>query len=117
MANFDDLEVGDKVAAPLGIDPEAVIARTVTRILKRFIELSDGSKWDHNGHPYPHQRYSTRFIRPMTEELEAKIHRQRALRYIGKANLASLTTGTISAIVGLIKDELGSELNSKGESK
>ena len=113
MSNFVNLEVGDKVAAPLGIDRDAVIARTVTRILKRFIELSDGSKWDHNGYPYPHQQYSTRFIRPMTEELETIIHRQRTIRFIERLDWNDIPTGTLSAIVGLVKDEL----EKKGEPK
>ena len=30
--------------------------RTITRIMKRFIECSDGTKWDHNGYSYPKSR-------------------------------------------------------------
>lgn len=98
-------KVGDKVAAPFGMDPDSFTVRKVERVLKRFVELNNGSQWTHDGHPYPHQQYNTRFIRPMTVELDAEIHRQRATRFLGKTNWTSLDTDTLDKIVELVRSK------------
>lgn len=46
-------KVGDKVAAPFGMGRNSITTKTVKRILNRFVELNDGSKWSHDGYPYP----------------------------------------------------------------
>ena len=42
---------GDKVMVMRGNKPTAVF--TVARMLKRYFETQDGSKWDMSGHTYP----------------------------------------------------------------
>ena len=100
----NEWKVGDKVAVPFGINPKSMVARRVERVLKRFIELNDGSQWTHTGHQYPHARYRTRFIHPMTDELEAEISRQRAIRFLEKTEWGKVGTDTTKQIVALLVD-------------
>lgn len=96
---------GDKVAAPIGMGRNSITTKTVKRILNRFVELNDGSKWSHDGYPYPHVRYNTRSIRPMTPELETAIHRQRGIRFLEKIEWGEVGTDTAERIVAILKAE------------
>jgi hypothetical protein len=101
----NEWKVGDRVAAPIGMSRNSIVARKVERVLKRFIELNDGSQWTHTGHSYPHVRYSTRFIRPMTDELEAQISCQRAIRFLEKTEWAKVGPDTTKQIVAILNAE------------
>lgn len=39
----------------------------VARVLRRFVELDDGSRWDHHGFPYPRNRSEYQRAEPWTD--------------------------------------------------
>lgn len=39
----------------------------VTRCLKKFFELEDGTRWMYTGHPYPRKAYAGRYYNPCAE--------------------------------------------------
>lgn len=53
----ESFKLGDKVAIVTrnAVAPDMY---RVSRVLKRFIETDDGSRWTHSGQPYPRQPYS-----------------------------------------------------------
>lgn len=74
------LAVGDEVAVVArGGFGRGVWIRKVSRVLKRFVELDDGTQWSHNGQPYPREHYSTRRLRPVSGALRAEARRQRVI--------------------------------------
>lgn len=65
-------KVGDKVVHVVSdrFDRYESVA-TVARVLKRFVQLDDGTKWSHYGFPYPN-RWSIRRIHLLTPEISKK---------------------------------------------
>lgn len=65
--------------------------RTVVRVMKRFVELNDGSKWDHDGHRYPRALgLIEKWIAVVDAAVLAKIHRAELWRRI-EETMAVLT--------------------------
>lgn len=101
MAEF---EIGNKVAIRgVGIDRDALQVRTVARVLKRFVELDNGSKFTHNGSVYPRQEYSSTRLLLLTPELEAEARRQSFVRFLGTRKWDSMPTETLAKIVSLVR--------------
>lgn len=60
---FEEFKEGDYVAVVgqiLGKD--IPVRRQVKRVMKRFVELNDGTKWTPTGYPYPQKTYPTQHI-------------------------------------------------------
>jgi hypothetical protein len=70
-------EVGDVVVVNGGWGTGA--PRKVKRIMKRWLELVDGTKWTLSGNPYPRGCYDREFIVHYTETLREERHRHLAL--------------------------------------
>lgn len=68
---MDELQfrVGDKVAL-ISRGWAAPELYRVARVLKRFVELDDGSRWTHLGGPYPRDSLCFMHIRPWTPQHE-----------------------------------------------
>ena len=79
---FEDIKVGEPVFVDVGNSLAFCRVSNVVRVMKRFIELEDGTKWDFHGHGYPHDTWSTRRIRRAKEEDYQKIYRQYANAFI-----------------------------------
>jgi len=63
-----------------GWDSGLSAIRKIERVTKRFIELSDGSKWTHYGSTYPRQSgWSRSWIEVATLEHEHELERKRCL--------------------------------------
>lgn len=95
--------VGQEVAITGGGMSRSHVSLTrVKRILKRFIECEDGSKFDHRGHPYPHAPYSHGYVEPATDEHREKVRRQNLVGYIerqrGENRWAKIPTDTLAKI-------------------
>lgn len=69
-----EFKEGDKVIMYENGAP--IRGRIVKRVMKRFIELNDDSKWDLAGHPYPMMAWSTKMIRPATPERVLELKRR-----------------------------------------
>jgi hypothetical protein len=52
----------------------------VTRVLKRFVELDDGSKWSPEGHQYPRAVWPSGHITAWTDKHDQAWHVLEALR-------------------------------------
>lgn len=64
----------------VGFGPGAYLS-TIKRVMARFIELADGTKWDHWGYRYPrrHDRFAAAArLRPATSESLAEFRYGRA---------------------------------------
>jgi hypothetical protein len=106
----EPFKVGDFVACLGAYDRRPYSIRKVVRVLARFVELSDGSKWDLHGHPYPRQRgYGVPSIVHATaahrdairgENLRGKI-RDAATRRDGLDGLPLDTLDKIAALMGV----------------
>lgn len=81
-----DWKVGQAVTVIGGFDYAPQSIHKVARVMKRFLELSDGSRWDHGGHPYPYQRggYHRPSIAPATNEHAVAIKRARMIDEIDR---------------------------------
>jgi len=105
--------VGQEVAVNgLGLSHTGVGIGKVKRVLKRFVELEDGSQWKHDGSKYPHESYSQRYIEPVTDEHCEKVRRQRVIRFIEKRRYDrehelwhGITTDTLYRIAALLKEK------------
>lgn len=105
--------VGQEVAVSgLGLSRTGVALSKVKRVLKRFVELEDGSQWAHNGSSYPYAPYSCGHIEPLvTDEHRAKVRRQRMIRYIEKRRRdlqplwCEISTDTLAAVAKLLSKD------------
>ena len=65
----NEWKAGQVVTVFNGFTHEPSAIRKVARVMKRFVELDDGTKWDEFGHEYPYQRgsYHRPTIKPATD--------------------------------------------------
>lgn len=63
----EQFEVGQKVAIVCRIGSVPTMHR-IKRIMKRFIELDDGSRWTHYGSPYPRRDWPGQHLTAWTEQ-------------------------------------------------
>ena len=95
-----EFKVGDKVFVfnrDAWSKNHRYIKGTVARVLKSFVELSNGSKWKHDGRQYPRpSEYSPSWseLKHSTDELVAEHRRQEAIRFLEASmkNLDNVTT-------------------------
>ena len=108
-------EVGQKVICTAGGRARTRKLATVKRVLKRFAELDDGSKWYHFGSPWPQRpgfHYSGK-IESATPELIAEVaeenERRRLLKRIDRRLpvLGKLPTPRLLAILEHMEAEEG----------
>ena len=73
------LKEGAVVAVLSGFTSDHVTRRTVARVLKRYLELDDGSKWDFSGYGYGRSRgsYYPSRIEPWAAKHDVTLKRQR----------------------------------------
>ena len=103
---METLEVGDKVAVRGGyMNREAIEVHTVSRVLKRFVELENGAQFTHTGSAYPHRDYSTSFMVALTPELEAEARRQKFVRFLGSRKWDSYSTETLAKVMSLVREK------------
>ena len=101
-----EFEIGMKVAIRgETLEQDRLRIGKVTRILKRFIELEDGSQFSHNGSIYPRREWSTVNLYICTPELEEEFWRQRFIRVLGARKWDSLPTETLRELVSLSRVE------------
>lgn len=67
MTMSEQFEVGQKVAVVCRIGSVPTMHR-VQRVLKRFIELDDDSRWTHYGSPYPRRDWPGQHLTAWTEQ-------------------------------------------------
>jgi len=77
MIESKPFAVGDVVVVIGGWSPGA--PRKVKRILKRWLELDDGTKWTLSGNTYPRESYSRQFLEHDTEKLQEERRQYLAL--------------------------------------
>lgn len=107
--NDADWVVGQKVAVigrHFGVDIEM---HTITKVLKRFVVLSDDSRWNLSGRPYPRQPYPRQWIEPLTEAHKAKVLRQKLISKLeavrGRDAWGSVDTVVLKAMVEQLGDK------------
>lgn len=76
-----------RTARGQGVDCKA----TIKRVMKRFVETTDGQKFGIDGHSYPKETWDPYYWRPHTPELERRWKVTRARNLLTGQNLASLT--------------------------
>lgn len=69
--------VGDKVAV-VSSRGYAPVQRKVARVMKRFVELDNGTKWSLSGEPYPYVSYSPPRIEAWNQKHERECMLARA---------------------------------------
>lgn len=82
MIDIEQAEIGSKVVVIRHSEPVAI--RSVVRTQKRFVELSDGSKWGPTGHPYPRVPYPTAHIEPATDDHRTRLQERSLQRELGE---------------------------------
>jgi hypothetical protein len=95
---YEEFEVGQKVAEvnPYG---RGITPRTVTRVMKRFIELDNGSKWGKDSYPYPRTGgYNTRYITAWRGKHDIKLEYQK-LKVLGRKLFAKADAEDLAAVV------------------
>lgn len=83
----------------------------IVRVTKRFVETKGGSKWNHHGHPYPHQDWSTSHIAPVDEMAADTLERVRIglhARRLGQVDWKELPLETLRKISALVKEATSS---------
>ena len=96
-------KVGDSVAivSPHNAAPRR---RRVTRVMARFVELADGTRWNARGHAYPRSDSWTQpHIEPWTEAHSEALRRQVAIHVIRAAKLDAMGTDALVAMAKLIE--------------
>lgn len=105
-----DVKPGDHVTKFWGFTPAPESLSKVKRVMQRFIELEDGSRWNRWGHPYPRtESYNAPYIERTTQAHRDEIRAKRLRRTIaewaekdmGKAPLEALVT--IASAIEMIR--------------
>lgn len=96
-------KVGDIVAVYGGWDNKPRKA-TVKRVMKRFIELSSGSKFGPQGNVYPYEAYSCSYIKPWSEEIELEWRKNKLIDFIKGVQLDKLSLEQLRRIFNIIKE-------------
>jgi hypothetical protein len=97
-----EVKKGDKVVVVRGYgysDSRAV--GIVKRVMKRFIELEDGSRWLLNG--LPHRRRDRCWLLEHTEELENEIRARNMGRWLSQVKYDGYSLQALREIVALVK--------------
>jgi len=100
--------IGQEVAITgRGMSRSHVSLTRVKRIMKRFIECEDGSKFDHRGHPYPYAPDSSVYMEPATDQHREQVRRQNLVRYIERQRFDSqwgeVPTDTLAKVAVILK--------------
>ena len=78
----------------------------IKRVMKRWFELEDGSKWDSGGWPYPRSLYTYASVKIATPELLVEVcsaaRRRELLARIRDARFDQLPTEKLEAIVAVL---------------
>jgi len=78
----------------------------IKRVMKRWFELEDGSKWDSRGWSYPRSPYTYASVKIATQELLADVRsaarRRELLARIRDARFDQLPTEKLEAIVAVL---------------
>lgn len=77
----------------------------VKRVTKRFVEMKDGSCWNHDGHPYPKQEWSQEFAIPwdiLPKNEQAAILREIMLRRLNGIGWDEFTDEQLAQLLGTI---------------
>lgn len=90
---MDNFKVGDIVLVK---SPLSNFLVKVVRVMKRFIELENKSRWDHYGHPYPRERFATTHMSLATSKDIEYFYRERLMN---KINLDLLSTKKLKKLV------------------
>jgi len=85
--------------------------RIVKRVLKRFIELDDGSKWTLDGWKYPRERWAQQRIHEETPELVDQWWKARLVASAKRLDLTGLSKDRLLSVlahaVKLLREEGG----------
>jgi hypothetical protein len=81
----------------------------VTRVTKRFVETRGGSKWNHQGSPYPREKWNRTFIKSIndvpTPTLEA-IDAQNRARYLHNVVWKDLPNDVLRQVMKLVRENV-----------
>lgn len=103
------LMVGDVVVVTSGAgDRPRRFLRKVRRVMKRFVELNDGSRWSRTGKVYPSQEWSTSYMTPLAEcppGTATEIERERLAREMHKFDWHDVSVEKLRAIRGILEAE------------
>jgi hypothetical protein len=100
-------KIGDRVAIRGGsvLDRDRLRLGTVKRVMKRFVELEDGSQFTHEGGDYPRREYTFTRLLALTPEVKAEARRQSFIRFLFRVEWGELETGTLAKIVSLVREK------------
>jgi len=96
-------EVGETVYEIAGLEKQ-LYRREVVRVMKRFVELNTGSKWDPTGHEYPHRSYSQSSLLKVTDETTARYKRDLALRIINRTKWKDVEPEVLFNVAAALKE-------------
>ena len=102
MKSEKEFEVGDKVIEYLHGEPKKV--STVKRILKRFLELEDGTKWGLYGYAYPYRTWGTAHISYYVREDHLKLKTKNLISKIRFFDFKSLEYEQLVRINNILKE-------------
>ena len=96
---------------PVAVVGVSSIFRTskVKRVVSRFIELEDGSRWCKDGRVYPKTKYNMHdatHIEMMTDEHREELRREKIIRRIKECNLELVSTKSLEDMYSILKGEL-----------
>ena len=97
-------KVGDSVAIVSGLDSRTIHFHTIERVMKRFVELEDGSKFTPSGLLYPRRSdpdYSHMF--PRSRHLEDMASHMQSVSKLRQLNWRLFDHETLSAILTLLE--------------
>ena len=83
--------------------PVAILS--VTRVMKRFIELSDESRWTLDGYPYPRQAYPGMHLVPTAPEHRSQANARRARRKLERVQWDGVRDEVVLKIWETLKGE------------
>jgi len=81
----------------------------VARITKRFVELKSGSKWAHDGHPYPRQNYPDGHITPLKDMPEGtyeRIRKARLAKKLGSWKWAEISLEQLESVRAILEGKI-----------
>ena len=98
-----EVKKGDKVIVVRGYNDSRAIG-IVKRVMKRFIELEDGSRWRTNGlGSYPYKRWDQCRLLECAEDLENEVRVRNLGRWLSQVKYDDYSLQALQEIVALVK--------------